>query len=157
MNIQQQVRILWKREEIAPLLFHNIFNISLTSRVQLHIYLLNVVVRIIFSSILQILVEVWISRRFNRVPWNLRLRESTVFRFKAIRFYYQNSYEGNRLEHKFSQNHLPSFQNYDTSMAITIYIYLHTTNNGAPTVRTLTINKLKMFTFVVIHYQYKCV
>ena len=54
--------ILWKRGEIAPL-FHNIFNKSLTSRVQLHIYLLNVVVRIIFSSILQILyVEVRISR-----------------------------------------------------------------------------------------------
>ena len=29
-------------------LFHNIFNISLTSTVQLHIYLLNVVVRVIF-------------------------------------------------------------------------------------------------------------
>ena len=40
---------------ISPL-FHNIFNISLTSRVQLrvHIYLLNVVNRISFSSILQI-------------------------------------------------------------------------------------------------------
>ena len=37
--------ILWKRGEIAPL-FHNIFNVSLTSRVQLQIYLLNVVVRI---------------------------------------------------------------------------------------------------------------
>ena len=33
------------------LLFHNIFNISLTSRVQLNI---NVVVQIIFSSVLQI-------------------------------------------------------------------------------------------------------
>ena len=47
---------------ISPL-FHNIFNISLTSRVQLHIYLLNVVNRISFSSILQIwYVEVRISR-----------------------------------------------------------------------------------------------
>ena len=34
--------------------FHNIFDISLNSRVQLHINLLNVVVRIIFSSLLQI-------------------------------------------------------------------------------------------------------
>ena len=31
-------------------LFHNIFNISLISRVQLHMYLLNVVNRIIFSN-----------------------------------------------------------------------------------------------------------
>ena len=47
---------------ISPL-FHNFFNISLTSRVQLHIYLLNVVNRISFSSILQIwCVEVRISR-----------------------------------------------------------------------------------------------
>ena len=35
-------------------LFHTIFDISLTSKVQLHINLLNVVARIIFSSILQI-------------------------------------------------------------------------------------------------------
>ena len=50
-------------------LFHNIFNISLTSRVQLHIYLLNVVVRIIFSSILQIwYVEVRISRSISDSP-----------------------------------------------------------------------------------------
>ena len=33
---------------------HNIFNISLTLRIQLHIYLLNVVNRISFTSILQI-------------------------------------------------------------------------------------------------------
>ena len=62
-------KILWKRGEIAPkeqfLHFSTIFliHISLTSRVQLHIYLLIVVVRIIFSSVLQILyVEVRISR-----------------------------------------------------------------------------------------------
>ena len=47
---------------ISPL-FHNIFNISLTSRVQLHIYLLNVVNQISFSSILQIwYVEVRLIR-----------------------------------------------------------------------------------------------
>ena len=41
--------MLWKREEIAPSLFHTIFNISLTSSVKLHIHLLNVAVRFIFS------------------------------------------------------------------------------------------------------------
>ena len=40
--------MLWKRGEGAISLFHNIFNMSLILRVQLHIYLLNVVVRIIF-------------------------------------------------------------------------------------------------------------
>ena len=38
---------------ISPL-FHNIFNISLTSRVQIYIYFLNAVVRFIFSSSVQI-------------------------------------------------------------------------------------------------------
>ena len=57
----------WRRSQLLLRsnfsLFHNIFNISLTSRVQLHIYLSNVVVWIIFSSILQIwYVEVRISR-----------------------------------------------------------------------------------------------
>ena len=44
-------KILWKRGEIGAIspLFHNIFNISRISRVQLHIYLLNVVVRFMFS------------------------------------------------------------------------------------------------------------
>ena len=68
MIIYIRKKILWKRGEIAPL-FHNIFNISLTSRVQLHIYLSNVVVRIIFSSILQIwYVEVRISRSISESP-----------------------------------------------------------------------------------------
>ena len=41
----------------------NIFNVSLTSGVKLHIYLWNVIVRFIFSSILQIwYVEIQISR-----------------------------------------------------------------------------------------------
>ena len=49
---------MWKRGEIAPKgaispLFHNIFDISLNSRVQLYINLLNAMVGIIFS-ILQI-------------------------------------------------------------------------------------------------------
>ena len=42
-NLITDNKILWKKGAISPL-FHNIFNISLTSRVQLHIYLLNVVV-----------------------------------------------------------------------------------------------------------------
>ena len=63
-------KIMWKRGEIAPSpLFHNIFNISLTSIVQSHIYLLNVVVRVIFSSVLQIRsVEVRISRSISEGP-----------------------------------------------------------------------------------------
>ena len=53
---------------ISPF-FHSIFNISLTSRVQLHIYLLSVVSRIIFSSILIIwYVEVRISRSISESP-----------------------------------------------------------------------------------------
>ena len=53
---------------ISPL-FHNIFNISLTSKVQLPISLLNVVNRIIFSSILQTwYVELRISRSSSESP-----------------------------------------------------------------------------------------
>ena len=53
---------------ISPL-FHNISIISLTSRVQLHIYLLNVVVRVILSSFLQNwYVEVRISRSISESP-----------------------------------------------------------------------------------------
>ena len=53
---------------ISPL-FHNIFNICLTSRVQLHLHLLNAVVRFIFSSSLQIwYVEVRISRSIFESP-----------------------------------------------------------------------------------------
>ena len=53
-NLITSNKILWKRGEIAPKegaissLFHNIFNISLTSKVQLHIALLNAVVRFMF-------------------------------------------------------------------------------------------------------------
>ena len=53
---------------ISPL-FHNIFDIFLTSRVQLHINLLNMVVRIIFSSILKIwYVDERISRSVSESP-----------------------------------------------------------------------------------------
>ena len=48
-------KILWKRGGAISPHFHNIFNIvSLISRVQLHIHMLNVVVRFIFSSVLLI-------------------------------------------------------------------------------------------------------
>ena len=53
---------------ISPL-FHNIFNICLTSRVQLHLHLLNAVVRFIFFSSLQIWYdEVRISRNIFESP-----------------------------------------------------------------------------------------
>ena len=53
---------------ISPL-FHNIFNISLTSKVQLPISLLNVVNQIILSSILQTwYVELRISRTISESP-----------------------------------------------------------------------------------------
>ena len=50
-HLTKRKKILWKRGEIAPKeQFHNSFNVSLTSRDQLHIYLLNVVVRIFFHN-----------------------------------------------------------------------------------------------------------
>ena len=53
---------------ISPL-FHNIFNIFLTSKVQLPISLLNVINQIIFSSILQTwYVELRISRSISESP-----------------------------------------------------------------------------------------
>ena len=73
-NLTTGKKILWKRREIAPPLSHNIFYISLTSRVQLHIYLLNLVVRIIFSSILQIwYVEVRIYRSISESPLEFKI------------------------------------------------------------------------------------
>ena len=76
MKIEQHVKhIVEKRRNcsygaISPL-FHNMFNISLTSRVQLQesSYLLNVVNRISLSSILQIwYVEVWIPQSISESP-----------------------------------------------------------------------------------------
>ena len=68
MKIKQVKNILEKRRNISPL-FHNILDIALSSIVQLHINLLNVVVRIIFSSILKIwYVEVQISRSVSESP-----------------------------------------------------------------------------------------
>ena len=66
-NLTTCLKYFRKEEKFS--LFHNIFNISLTSRVQLHIYLLTVVNRISFSSILQIwYVEVRISRSISERP-----------------------------------------------------------------------------------------
>ena len=57
-----------KKRRNSPL-FDNIFNISLTSGVQLHIHLLNVVIWLSFSSILQIwYVEVRISQSISEIP-----------------------------------------------------------------------------------------
>ena len=69
-----------KKRAISPL-FHNIFNISLTSRVQLHIYLLNVVFRIIFSSILQLwYVKIRISRSISERSLELEItRVNCIF------------------------------------------------------------------------------
>ena len=47
-------KILWKRGEIAPPVFHNIFNISLISGVKLHIRLLTVLFDLMFFSFPQI-------------------------------------------------------------------------------------------------------
>ena len=81
-------KILWKRGEIAPL-YHNIFNISLTSGVKLHIHLLNVVVRIIFSSILQIWhVEVRISRSISESPLEFEITRVDCI-LKLLTVYYR--------------------------------------------------------------------
>ena len=62
-----------KRGAVSPL-FHNIFHISLTSRVQLHINLLNMVVWIIFSSIFKIwYVEVRRSLSISESPFEFEI------------------------------------------------------------------------------------
>ena len=72
-NLTTGNKILWKRGEIAPL-FHNIFNIFLTSGVKLYTHLWNVVVRFIFSSILQIsYVEERMSRSILEGPLDFEI------------------------------------------------------------------------------------
>ena len=73
--------MLWKRGAISPL-FHNIFNMSLTSGVKLHIHLLNVVVRFIVFLIcaIQIFRGTDISKCF---------RESLVVRDNDSRLYFE--------------------------------------------------------------------
>ena len=77
-NLTTGNKILWKRGEIAPkeqfLLFSTIFSMYLTSGVKLYIHLWNVVVRFIFSSILQIwYVEVRISRSISEGPLDFEI------------------------------------------------------------------------------------
>ena len=87
---------------ISPL-FHNIFNISLNSRVQLHIYLLNVALRIIFYSSLQIwYVEVRIYRSISESPLEfektridciyLRLNPTNCFSYLAYKYRFQGQF-----------------------------------------------------------------
>ena len=67
-NLTTDGKYCRKKGAISPL-FHNIFNISLTSKVQLPISLLNVVNQIFFSSILQTwYVELRISRSISESP-----------------------------------------------------------------------------------------
>ena len=69
-----------EKEEKSPL-FHNIFNISLTSSVQLHIYLSAVVNQVIFFSILQIwYVEVRICRSISESPLEFEITRVNCIR-----------------------------------------------------------------------------
>ena len=73
------LKILWERGEIAPeeqfLLLSTIFcNLMLEFYVYLHIHLLNLVVRFVFSSILKICyVEVRISRSVSEGPFKFEI------------------------------------------------------------------------------------
>ena len=76
-------KILWKRGDIAPkepfLLFsHNIFNISLTSRVQLQIHLLNAV-RFIFSSSANLICQNTDISKYFRESLGIRDNESRLY------------------------------------------------------------------------------
>ena len=76
---------MWKRGEIAPkeqfLLFHNIFNLFLTSEVKLHIHLLNMVVRFIFFFTSATLI-------FRGTDISKFFRESLGIRDNESRLYY---------------------------------------------------------------------
>ena len=76
-NLTTGNKILWKREQIAPKeqfsSFHNIFNIPLTSGVNLHIHLLNVAVRFIYPKFCKSDMSMYgYLEVFQRVPWNSR-------------------------------------------------------------------------------------
>ena len=90
-NLTTDNKILWKRGDIAqghflPFstgaispLFHNIFYISLPIRVKIHIHLLNVIFRFIFSRFCKSDTSRYgYLKLFQRVPWTLGLRESTI-------------------------------------------------------------------------------
>ena len=82
---------------ISPL-FHNIFNISLTSKVQLPISLLNVVNQIIFSSILQTwYVELRISRSISESPLEFEITrvDCIIITYLEISFICPFIYPGN--------------------------------------------------------------
>ena len=69
-----------KKEKLAiSPLFHNIFSISLTSRVQLHIYLLNVVNRIsFFLSSANLICQSTDISKYCRESFGIRHNQSTV-------------------------------------------------------------------------------
>ena len=72
-NLTTGNKILWKRGGAISPLFHNIFNISLTSGVKLHIQLLNVVIRFFFPQIFKFNMSRYgYLEIFQRVPWNSR-------------------------------------------------------------------------------------
>ena len=61
----------WKSSGAISPLFHNIFNISLTSGVKLHIHLWNVVVQFIFSSICKSdMLRYGYLKVLQRFPWS---------------------------------------------------------------------------------------
>ena len=95
-DLTSKINIVEKRNCSSPL-FHNIFNISLTSRDQLHIKLLNVVVQIIFSSILQCwYFEVQISRSISESPLEFEIMSiNCMFQWRNKRYLLGTSY----LEH----------------------------------------------------------
>ena len=79
---------MWKRGEIAPPLFHNIFNMPLTSGVKLIVHLLNVVVRFIVFLISATLIfrGTVISKCF-RESLGIRDNESQQYMGKMLRIH----------------------------------------------------------------------
>ena len=88
-NLRRGNKILWKRGKIAPKapLFHNIFNMSLTSGIKLHNHLLNVVVRLIvfLTSATLIFRGTDISKCF-RESLGIRDNESRLLYFRSFYF-----------------------------------------------------------------------
>ena len=74
-------------------LFHNIFNIFLSKGVKLHAHLLNLVVRLVFSSVLRIwYVEVRISRSDSEGPFDYEIsRVDCMFVYIEAYFEHQCS------------------------------------------------------------------
>ena len=77
---------MWKRGDIAIFpLSHNIFNMSLTSGVKLHIHLLNVVVRfIIFLTSATLIFRGTISRSVSENPLEFEItRVDCIYAFRG--------------------------------------------------------------------------